>query len=688
MATLQRRRAATHPSSYTATSTDSVTPLLQLFRHSFLSFFLRLHVKPAAPPAQPSPLEECESSPVEPAIVAADAASDSAAVNEWMDSGGPSLGLFSAVSGLLSAPAGGQPSLAHICPAPADDPLLLQLLQPHRFPLLSSLSPLVDTAPHASSLLSVEWVDPYIAQLQQSIISDPSPLPVPAGSVEVAADATLSDLVHAAVSTAAFSPPQPARLMDACLLSHIRDRYFASSHRVLHALLHDCGLVGCLLSMRSLYLSDDGVMTSDILSAIRDLTASTAGAGSMARVQDIVNECAVSASSTTCSQWYRNHPIAVSSTERTYSIFSLSLASHSASSAPPSSFSSLSALLQQLSFRCAVPWPLDTIVTAEHVRQYDAVFHFILQLNCALHTLSRLPALLSTRASEPPTFSALPHPLSHSFYLLRAAVHHSIAVLHSYVLSQATGSAWNELVAAVSLPSPSATLSSPSVVQSLHSAHCRYVDRVLLVCLLAPSMAAVMSAVQRLLAVVAGVEEVGGMVAEYLHTNIDDWQPGQWSGHSTRHLDAADDEDFMLRPVAEADGSAETEQRATRRQWRMALSDVEQQQLRVEYDAHKDGLYTRCQHRCEEVREEYQHTAVFLLMVLGKIVHTGAHPHRQHSSTRTRTHTPQRRAHSSKLAVHFLFPLLCLAGTPCSGASAGQSQPQPLLLEQVTAACE
>ena len=49
----------------------------------------------------------------------------------------------------------------------------------------------------------------------------------------------------------------------------------------------------------------------------------------------------------------------------------------------------------------------------------------------------------------------------------------------------------------------------------------------------------------------------------------------------------------------------------------------------MQYDAHKDGLYASCQRRCEEVRDEYQHTVVFLLMVLGKIVHSGAHPHRQ-----------------------------------------------------------
>ena len=390
------------------------------------------------------------------------------------------------------------------------------------------------------SLLSVEWMHPYIAQLHEqssTFATARPPQSIPTNSVDVVDDASLSDLVHAAVSASAFSSPLPARMMDACLLSHVRDRYTTSSHRVVRALLDECGLVSCLQSLRALYLSYDGVMTSDLLSAIRELTSSTAAAGSLARLQDIVNECAVSASSAVCSQWYKRHPIAVSSTDRSYSIFSLpsttvssSSSAFSRSSFPPpsvspSSFSSLSVSLQRLSFRCAVPWPLDAIVTVEHVRQYDAVFHFILQLKCALHTLARLPALLSIRQSESAAFSVLPHPLSHAFYLLRAAVHHSIAVLHAYVLSQATGTAWNELVTAVSLSTPSATLSSPSVVQSLHSAHCRYLDRVLLVCLLAPSMAAVMSAVQRLLAVVAGVEELAGMVADYLHSTVDDWQP-------------------------------------------------------------------------------------------------------------------------------------------------------------------
>ena len=614
---LQQQQAETNPSLTAATKNHS-KPLLQLFRQSFLSFFPALHISSAVPPTQPATIEVQARSSVAPADVAAPSAAESAVINEWMDSGGPSSGLFSVVGEPMSASLVDQPSLAHICPAPADDPTLLSLLKPHHFPLPASsiLDPLSSTTP---SLLSVEWVDPYIAQLQQSATVAVTSPPAPAGSVDVAEDASLSSVVHAAVSSSTFSSPQPARMIESCLLSHIRERYTTSSQRVLHALLKECGLVSCLLSLRSLYLSFDGVMTSDLLSAIRELSSSTAEAGSMARIQDIVNECAVS--STACSQWYKRHPIAVSSIDRSYSIFSLSLAissssSHSASSLSPSSFSSLSALLQKLSFVCAIPWPLDSIVTVEHVGQYDAVFHFILQLNCALHTLARLPSLLLTRRKESAAYSALPHPLSHSFYLLRAAVHHSVAVLHSYVLSQATGSAWDELAASVSLSSPLATQSTPSIVQSLHSAHCRYLDRVLLVCLLAPSMAAVMSAVQRLLGVVAGVEEVAGTVADYLHTTIDDWQPEQWSKSAV-----------VPPALSFSDESAEVEQRAIRRQWRMALSNDEQEALRVEYDAHKDGLYVHCQRRCEEVRDEYHHTVVFLLMVLGKIVHSGAHPH-------------------------------------------------------------
>ena len=633
--TLQRQQADSDTAtiSHAATATRP-TPLLQRFSQSFRSLFPALHSSPAAAPPHLTASElHGSSSIVAPStIVAALSTTESAVTNEWMDSGSPSLGLFTAIEGLLSAPSLHEPSLAHICPASADYPSMLWLLKPHRFPVPSCG---FDTSPPTPSLLSVEWVDPYISRLQSSTAADSSPSK-PRDRLKVADDAALSELVYAAMSSPLFSSPLPGRLMDECLLSHIRDRYSVSSRRALRALLDDSGLLSCLLSLRSLYLSYDGVLTSDLMSAIRELSASTAGTGGIARIQDIVNACAASASSTACCQWYKRHPIAVSSNDRTYSIFSLSLTTSalpalSASSAQASSFSALSALLQRLSFRCAVPWPLDGIVTADHVRQYDAVFHFILQLNCALHTLARLPALSSTRQSEAMAFSALPHPLSHAFYLLRAAVHHSVLVLHSYVLSQATGSAWDELLAAVSQPSSSSPSSSPSVVRSLHAAHSRYLNRVLLVCLLAPSMAAVMSAVQRLLAVVAAVEEVAGMVADYLHTGIDDWQPGQWHSASSQLVVDDDDESTLLRSAAVSvvDESVEAEQRAVRRQRRMALSGDEQDALRAEYDSHKDGLYARCQRRCEEVREEYQHTVVFLLMVLGKIVHAGAHTQRQ-----------------------------------------------------------
>ena len=138
-------------------------------------------------------------------------------------------------------------------------------------------------------------------------------------------------------------------------------------------------------------------------------------------------------------------------------------------------------------------------------------------------------------------------------------------------------------------------------------------------------MAAVMSAVQRLLAVVAEVEELAGLVGDYLHTTIDDWQPAEWNSASAEQPPAADDDGFPVQ--AAANEGAEAEQRAARRRWRVALSEAEQDSLRAEYDAHKDGLYARCQRRGEEVRDEYTHTVVFLLMVLHKIVHSGAHPH-------------------------------------------------------------
>ena len=475
--------------------------------------------------------------------------------------------------------------------------------------------------------LSNPYVDPFIRQLQEQAnpprlnpdpeAASPPSLPLPATSASV--DEPLSSLVHDALRDGHFRAPPALPLFESGLLQPLHSRCLSSSQRLHHVLLTRCDLLSHLSALRGFFLSAEGVLLDDFIAVFRSSHLST----------PLVNDRLTEALSA----------LPLSSPCRRFLVGRLR-ASHGEAAASfssiSSSFSSSSvSLLLTLTFHLDVPYPLDAIITGDHLRKYNQLLHFILHLRVSLRVLARLSTLSSRQSS------ASGHPLAHRFHLLRAAVHHCIRVLHDYVLTHATLTAWPTLLSAMS-SSPSSTS-----LERLGSHHSAYLERILHLCLLTPNLSAAFAALQKMVGGVGAVEGLGRLILHdaLARTIDDDWDDNDQADDNDRNeadnsWSYEDDDDE--RSVKEA-------RRKRRQHWRLSLSEVEQQRLRLRYQQRQDELQAECWRRLEELRVAHDRNLRFFLLVLDQISTNGVHPHRQQRNL----------PHTSDPITHPVEPLRC-----------------------------
>ena len=469
-------------------------------------------------------------------------------------------------------------------------PPFVSLQEPRLFPAAINSSPM--RAPPSLTSLSSPYVDPFIQQLQalaESISAVPSAaVPPPLFNDKgFVTDGSLSSLVEAALDSGSFRPPPAVPLLTSALLQPLSTRYHSSCKRLHSVLLNQCQLMRCLSSLRNFFLAAHGVLIDDFVGLFRSAALSTP------LINERLNEALAAAGQSALVGRLR----AAHGERASFSSISSSFSSSSVS------------LLLSLSFHYDAPWPLNEIVTADHVRKYNQVLHLILHLRVSLHALSRLSNLSSRQSA----LSA--HPLAHQFNLFKAAVHHSVRVLHDYVVTHATLSAWTALRAVVESPSASTSLAR------LRAHHSGYLDRILHLCLLSPNLSAAFAALQKMVGGVGAVEGLGRMIVhEYLTHTIDDWEDD--------HLRDEEDDDDAGEDDEEERGVKE-ERRKRARAWRLSLSEAQQRSLQERYEVQRERLLGECWRRLEELRTAHQRNLRFFLLVLEQISSHGVHPHRQ-----------------------------------------------------------
>ena len=588
----------------------------------------------AAPPQKPSP-EGVERSPASSPTIRVDAPLAEPLVSSaWMDAEEQSgaTAVFHAAG--LSASLSAFPSTYRLLDEPSFDAVLAtpipffdSLPTPHLFPAV--VVPTLQRLPPSLTPLSSPWVDPLIQRLQA--LADPqlseAPLPAPLSALPVASshaewasDSPLSSLVESALSDGSFSPPAAVPLLSLALLQPLNARFLASCRQLHSALLERCGLLGCLSALRDFFFAAHGLLIDDFVGLFRSTALSTA------LINERLSEALSSAGKTALIGRLR----AVHGEKASFSSISSSFSSSSVS------------LLLSLHFHYEVAWPLSEVVTAEHVRRYNQVLHLILHLRVSLRALSRL-SQLSARQS-----TASSHPLAHQFHLFRAAVHHCVRVLHDYVITHATLSAWPTLVAAMQAQPSSASLAR------LRAHHSAYLERILHLCLLTPNLSAAFAALQKMVGGVGAVEGLGRIILQdYLAHSIDDWAEAQ------PHGDEEGEEEQWIREEEEEDERGLREERRRRmKAWRLSLSEEQQRALQRRYGVYRDELLSECWHRLEEQRTAHQRNLRFLLLVLEQISSHGVHPHRQR--TREHTHHHGKPSFLASPLTHLVPPSLCL----------------------------
>ena len=572
-------------------------PLRQCVRDALQHYLARPH--PAEPPKPTSAI------PLSP--VHAPRASSPTHSKEWPDSKVPSpsgmFSLSSVASELTISPAvyvlldGPSFSIVRASAIPTFSSLPL----PHLFP--PTVSPTHSLQPLTLTALSQPFVDPFI----RSLLHDADNVaahgvlerhPPPSSPATVATtDPTLSSLVYHALSVGCFCSPPALPLLQLGLLQPLQDRFLSSGAELHRVLLSRCSLLSCLAAFRDFFLSADGVLLDDLMSVFRSSSPSTA------HVTERLNDTLSSLPSASPSRQFLAGRMRAAHGER---------ASFSSIS---SSFTSTSvSLLLSLTFHCDVAWPLDAIVTADHLRKYNAVLHLILHLRVSLHVLSRLSHLSSGRQSS------TSHPLAHQFNLFKAAVHHCIRVLHDYVLTHATTSGWPSLLSAVQ------STSSPVSLAALRDHHSAYLERILQLCLLTPNLSAAFAALQKIVGGVGAVESLGRLIMHDLldHTIDDEWD----MGHHSADADADEDDDWLL---AEDDNEhrLREERRRKRRVWRSSLSSFEQADLQRRYAKYRSDVLSDCWRRLAELRTGHDRNVRFFLTLIRQIATHGRHSHRK-----------------------------------------------------------
>ena len=620
---------------------------LPTLRDSFRLALLHFLPQPSQSPPPPSPPSPQQHSP-SPVSIQADS-SARPAMNDWMDSQALALpaalpsptALLSTLSPFIPSPyaLADPPSFSDV--RVATIPPFSTLPEPRIFPPLTPPQPA--SAPPSLTALSRPYVDPFIRQLLERADlthpnphTQPSPPPPTSSSPSTPpppSDAPLSSLVHDALTHQRFRAPPALPLFESGLLRPLHGRFLSSSQRLHTALFTRCSLLSWLSALRGFFLSAEGVLLDDFIAVFRTSQLSTP------LVNDRLSE-ALSAlpPSSPCRRFLVGRLRAVHGEAASFSSISSSFSSSSVS------------LLLTLTFHLDVPYPLDCIITADHLRKYNQLLRFILHLRVSQRVLARL-STLSSRASSASAHQSLVH----RFHLLRAAVHHCIRVLHDYVLTHATLTAWPALLSALS-SSPSSTS-----LARLRSHHGAYLERLLHLCLLTPNLSAAFAALQNIVGGVGAVESLGRLILHHLlDRTIDDWDDGDQADD-----DGADDDSWAYEEDNEERVLREA-RRKRRRQWMLALSEAEHAGLRERWQQRQEELQVECRRRLEELRLAHERNLRFFLLLLDQIASHGVHPHRQ---PRSLTHPQPTPAHPSAamtvpllIALHQPVPpsLVCL----------------------------